>query len=69
MITSEELFNRVNELAKAKGMSLNEVSIKCGRANNFFYVFKNRNKGLNTLHFWYNVAHFLGTSLDELMKG
>lgn len=68
MVTSEKLFIKINELATEKGMSLNELCEKCGRANNFFYVFKNKGKGLNTLEFWTNVSKELGTTLDELLR-
>lgn len=66
-IQNEKIYNAVRKLAKERNMSLNEIACECGRASNFFYVFKYTSKGLNTLIFWKRVANALGTSLDDLI--
>lgn len=67
-MTSTELYNKVRAMCAEKDMTLNELAQACGRGNNYFYVFKQHEKGLNTILFWKKVSFLLGTTLDDLLS-
>lgn len=60
------LFNKIRDLCKKKGLSINQLEEKAGLAKNSLYTWQRRDPSCERL---YRVAKALGTTMDKLMEG